>query len=399
MATIALPIQSIERRMRGGTQALLVRDRTGNAYVAKCVSNPQGTRTLINEWIVSRLLKHLRISTPAVEALRIERGIPGENLLEFQVGNQKIPIPPGIHLGSCCPVDPARRAIFDFLPRRLLDKVANLPDLLLSFAFDKWVNQIDSRQAIFIRERSREPGIKFRTYLIDHGLSFGGSRWEMADGALTGLYHDRSIYENPALEDECYAMVDRIQRLPEESVFSIEEEIPPEWLKGGDREDVSRLLDLLCERRTKLHVIVERALRQLHEAGAVIPKTSDGRVLLGALLLLMCLPRSLSETANNNGVEVTGTRNVAMAQAVERGHLHLAANFDFKPDTSLQTVGRTYRLQIWRDGAMPDSALKEEHAPTTNDEGAYFFRIYTREKDPADDHLLGEYAFLLDEQP
>lgn len=398
MATIALPIHRIERRMRGGTQALLVRDRSGNAYIAKCVGNPQGTRTLINEWIVSRLLKHLRVSTPAVEALRIERGVPGDSLLEFQAGNRKIPIASGIHLGSSCPVDPERRAIFDFLPRRLLDKVVNLPDLLLSFTFDKWVNQIDSRQAIFIRERSEKPGVKFRTYLIDHGLSFGGSRWEMSDGALTGLYHDRSIYDHPALEAECYAMVDRIQHLPENSLFSIEEEIPPEWLEAGDREDMSRLLDLLCQRRTKLNTIVERALRQLHEGGAVIPKTSDGRVLLGALLLLVCLPRSLSPTAINTGIEVTATRNVAMAQAVERGHLHLAANFDFMSKADSQGKGRTYGLQIWQDGTMPDCASKEEHATTTRDEGAYFFRIYAREKDPAHDHLLGEYACVLDEQ-
>src|SRR5437016_11286861 len=130
MATVAIPIHSIERRMRGGAQALLVRDDTGNAYVAKCVGNPQGTRTLINEWIVSRLLKYLRVSTPAVHPVRIERGIPGEDLLAFQVGKERIPIPPGVHLGSRCPVDPAHKAIFDSLPTRLLHTVVNLPDFI-----------------------------------------------------------------------------------------------------------------------------------------------------------------------------------------------------------------------------------------------------------------------------
>jgi hypothetical protein len=236
MATGALPIQLIERRMRGGAQSLLVRDSAGNAYIAKCVGNPQGTRTLINEWIVSRLLKYLRVSTPEIHALRIERGIPGDNLLEFDMGNRKVPIEPGVHLGSCCPVDPQQKAIFDFLPARLLHKVVNLPDLLLAFAFDKWVNQTDTRQAIFIRERSSQTTASFRTYLIDHGHSFGGSRWEFCDGALNGLYGTRSIYDSPDANAECHRAVDRINGLPVSSVFSIESEVPGEWLQPGDRE-------------------------------------------------------------------------------------------------------------------------------------------------------------------
>lgn len=395
MATIALPVHSIERRMRGGAQALLVRDRAGNAYIAKCVGNPQGTRTLINEWIVSRLLKHLRISTPDVRALRIERGIPGDNLLEFQVGNRKVPIAPGVHLGSPCPVDPSRKAIFDFLPRRLLHKVVNLPDLLLSFAFDKWVNQVDSRQAIFIRERSSNPAVNFRTYLIDHGLSFGGSRWEMFDGALNGLYHDRSIYDSPTLAAECHAAVDRIRALPETSLFAIEDEIPPEWLEPGDRPDMTRLLELLCERRTKLHVLIDRALLQLHEAGAVVPRGPEGRVLVGTLLLLACLPRSVAPTPASRGIEVTGTQNAGMAQAVEGGHLHLATRFDFTPQSGGEEAGHTYGVQIWQGDPTP---RREAAAPRTDPKkGSYFFRIYTKKEDPAKEHLLGEYAFLADE--
>jgi hypothetical protein len=285
MATLALPIHSIERRMRGGTQALLVRDRTGQAYIAKCAGNPQGTRTLINEWVVSRLLNHLRLSTPGVNALNIERGIPGDHLLEFQMGNRNVPIAPGIHLGSPCPVDPDRKAIFDFLPRRLLHKVVNLPDLLMAFVFDKWVNQVDTRQAVFIRERSKSADVNFRAYLIDHGLSFGGSRWEICDGALNGLYHDRSIYEHPALEDACQDVIERIRRLPDEALFSIEKEIPPEWLEGQDREQLTRLFTILCERRIDLSETVERALRRLHETRSGLPRGTEAFLVLGVVLL------------------------------------------------------------------------------------------------------------------
>jgi hypothetical protein len=293
--------------MRGGSQSLLVRDGAGNAYVAKCVGNPQGTRTLINEWMAGRLLKYLRASTPEVQAIGIERGIPGDNLLEFQMGNRKVPIAPGVHLGSRCPADPEQKAIFDFLPRRLLHKVGNLPDLLLAFVFDRWVGQTDSRQAIFIRERAAEKTAPYRLYLIDHGQSFGGSRWEFCDGGLSGLYRDRSIYAGSKAEFECHSAVDRIKQIPESSLFSIEREIPDDWLEAGDREEMQRLLELLSGRRGKLHERIDRALRQVQQAGLGLPKTADGRLLLGALLLFACLPGPPTESTNS-GIALTYNR-------------------------------------------------------------------------------------------
>ena len=307
MATVALPIQSIERRLRGGTQALLVRDQSGNAYVAKCVGNPQGTRTLINEWIVSRLLQHLRVSTPEVRALRFERGIPGDNLLEFQTGSRKTRVAEGVHFGSLCPVDPERKAIFDFLPRRLLQKVVNLPDLLMAYVFDKWVHQMDSRQAIFIRERSGDSSGLFRAYLIDHGLSFGGSRWELGDTALAGLYQDRSIYGEPEFEAAAHDNVDRIQQLPDTSLFLIENEIPAEWLKGQDRGEMTRLLELLCDRRAGLHDTIDRAIVQLQQAGIALPRTVANRRLLCTLLLMSSLPASLSTIGAHFKLDVSAT--------------------------------------------------------------------------------------------
>lgn len=357
--------------MRGGAQALLVRDATGNAYVAKCVGNPQGTRTLINEWIVSRLLKYLRMSTPAVHPLRIERDLPGGELLEFQVGKEKIPIPPGIHLGSRCPVDPARKAIFDFLPRRLLNSVVNLPDVIAAFAFDKWVNQTDTRQAIFVRERSTGPSAKFRAYLIDHGLSFGGSRWEMWDGALNGLYFDRAVYDNPSTVTECHAAVDRIRELPERDLLSIEKEIPLEWLKAGDTEEMTRLLELLCTRRAKLHDTIDRALRQLDEAGIVIPKASERKQLLGALLLLACIPRSLSPTRMGRGIEFGAARTVEPWRAQRIGDAQLSTSFDFTVHSGIEEENKTYRVQIW----------KRQVTQTNSEDSTYFFRIYPQNKD------------------
>jgi hypothetical protein len=300
MATLAMSIHSVERRLRGGTQAVLVRDCSGAAYVAKFVGNPQGTRTLLNEWVVSRLLRYLQVSTPEVAPLRLTRGIPGDDLLCFQVGNRTVPVEEGIHFGSRCPVDPHNKAIYDFLPRTLLSKVLNLPDLLMAFVFDKWVAQCDSRQAIFIRERLSGQTPRFRAYLIDNGLSFGGSRWEFSDVPIAGLFHDRSIYQHPDFRAISHVNVERIQEVPEEILFSIQQGVPEEWLQPQDRQGMSRLLETLAKRRTTLHDTIERTLLQLEQAGIATPKNANARYMLAILLLASCVPASLAPDAKVN---------------------------------------------------------------------------------------------------
>ncbi len=394
MATSALPIETIERRMRGGAQSLLVRDGSGNAYVAKCVGNPQGTRTLINEWIVSRLLKYLRVSTPEIHAVRIERGIPGDHLLEFEMGNRKVPIAPGVHLASRCPVDPEQKAIFDFLPRRLLQTVVNLPDLLLAFAFDKWVNQTDSRQAIFIRERSSQTTASFRAYLIDHGQSFGGSRWEFCDGVLNGLYHDRAIYDRPEAVSQCHGAVDRIKELPESSFFSIEREIPGEWLQAGDSEEMTRLLELLCGRRTKLHDTIDRALQQVQQAGIAIPRTTDGRRILGALLLFVCVPGT-SSTRARAAVNLEVTAHGMERRASKHGDVEIGSDFHLTAQLEEGGPIQQYEIRIWRGTAMDETRANQEQLPNQEQRARlsdrlFYLHVYAPRQ--AEGEILEEYA-------
>src|SRR5581483_1963867 len=283
MGSAVVTVESIQRRMRGGSQALLVRGADDQVYVAKCAGNPQGTRTLINEWVVTRLLKLLQARTPELHLLRFETGVPGESLLEFRFGNRRIPIARGLHLGSRCPVDPERVAIFDFLPRRLLSRIVNVKDFTLAFVLDKWVSQTDSRQAIFVRERTGgDQSAKFGAYLIDHGMSFGGTRWEFSDAPFHGVYYDRSIYDPDTLTIDCHAAVAQIRALPESAISAASQDVPLEWFEAGDRDKLARLLEALVSRRAKLDEIVDRALEQISRAGKILPRAS----LLLTLLLL-----------------------------------------------------------------------------------------------------------------
>src|SRR6266566_3757200 len=123
----------LTRKMRGGAQAHLLEASDGHSYVVKFHNNPQHRRILVNEWIASTFLH-----SPDIH---------------IQMGKERRAVTPGWHFGSRFPGDPMRTVVYDFLPDTLLEQVENLRDFLGVLAFDKWMGNADSRQAIFFRAR------------------------------------------------------------------------------------------------------------------------------------------------------------------------------------------------------------------------------------------------------
>ena len=64
--------EELIRKMRGGSQAHLIRTDDGSFCVVKFQNNPQHRRILINESISTALLTHLQIETPAAVLVRID---------------------------------------------------------------------------------------------------------------------------------------------------------------------------------------------------------------------------------------------------------------------------------------------------------------------------------------
>lgn len=165
-----IEVESVIRAMRGRSQSYLVRGANSRYFVAKFCGNPQGSRTLVNEWIGSRLFERFSISTPQVRILQLSGRIRDQFQLSFSFGDQKTRIEPGLHFGSECPVDPITKTIFDFVPRPLLPQVVNLDDFAKALVIDKWLGNTDFRQAVFVRQQDGARASRIRTYLLDHGM-------------------------------------------------------------------------------------------------------------------------------------------------------------------------------------------------------------------------------------
>jgi len=254
------------RKMRGGAQAHLMEAGDGRHYVVKFLNNPQHRRVLINEWISYDFLHYLGLATPETATVRITGTFLEHNSeVGMQLGGRHIPVTPGWHFGSRFPGDPLRTVVYDFLPDSLLTKVENLTDFLGMLAFDQWIGNADSRQAIFFRARLKEwlpsgeahpERLGFVAQMVDHGYAFEGPHWKLNDAPLHGLYHRPLVYAGVRGWNDFEPWLGRIVHFPEEIVDRAVRQIPAAWFEE-DETELHALLDRLLRRRKRVPDLLE----------------------------------------------------------------------------------------------------------------------------------------------
>lgn len=258
-----MPVNAVRflRKMRGGAQAHLLEAEDGNFYVVKFLENPQHRRILVNEMIASVFLEYLQIVTPETAIVRLSDEFLGENPeVHIALGTRRIAPAAGWHFGSRFPGNPARLAVYDFLPDAILHRVENLAHFLGVLVFDRWTGNADARQSVFLRARVRQWSPQseahplkqgFVALMIDHGYVFGGPNWEFADSALQGLYFRPEVYKGVRSLDDFQPWLDRVLNFPEEVVDQALKGIPRQWY-AGDEDSLERLLERLLARRKRV---------------------------------------------------------------------------------------------------------------------------------------------------
>jgi hypothetical protein len=254
----------LTRKMRGGAQAHLLEASDGHSYVVKFHNNPQHRRILVNEWIASTFLHYLDIAAPETAIVELTSDfLAATPDVHIQLGRERRAVTPGWHFGSRFPGDPMRTVVYDFLPDTLLDQVENLGDFLGVLAFDKWMGNADSRQAIFFRARVQDPlaanpaRLGFVAQMVDNGYVFEGPHWRWGESPIQGLYFRPLVYRTVRGLAEFEPWLDRIRNFPEEVVDQAVKRIPPAWLEG-DEDELERLLERLMKRRERVPDLIEQ---------------------------------------------------------------------------------------------------------------------------------------------
>jgi HipA-like protein len=252
------------RKMRGGAQSHLIEGDDGHFYVVKFLNNPQHRRILINELVCSVFLRYLQISSPETALIEFTPEFLEENPeVVINLGSQSIRAVAGRHFGSRFPGDPAKLAVYDFLPDVLLAQVNNLSDFRGCLVFDKWVGNADARQSIFYRARLRDWGssspplkLGFVAMMIDHGFAFNGPHWDFPDSPMQGLYMRKVVYETVRSLDDFQPWLEQVVHFPEEVIDEAYRQAPPEWL-AGEEEAFEKLLERLLRRRKRVPDLLE----------------------------------------------------------------------------------------------------------------------------------------------
>ncbi len=238
--------------------------------MVKFLNNPQHRRILVNELIAACLLEYLKVAVPEAAIISISQEFLQDTpALFLEAGTRRIPIEAGWHFGSRFPGDPARTAVYDFLPDVLLRQVTNLNHFCGVLVLDKWLGNADGRQSIYFRARLGEWSSQGHTYprrpgflaqMIDHGFMFNGPHWEFGDAPLQGLALRPAVYENVRSWDDFQPWLDQTIHFPEEVIDKARRQVPPQWLEG-DGAALDALLERLLRRRQKVADLIGEARR------------------------------------------------------------------------------------------------------------------------------------------
>ena len=235
--------------MRGKSQGWLIEANDGRQYVVKFVES--GHRQLVNEVVGHTIYRAMDVTTPNVAYVRLD-----ENFLStHRLMVSQTMVAPGLAFGSEYSGDD--RSIYDFLPDSMLKRVVNRSDFYAATVIDRWLCNVDPRQAIFAR---REIDGQWAASMIDNGGCLGGSAWTFTDSPEIGLYRP-AVYGNCDVVDFA-ASIARLQALPCGIIDDALARVPPAWF-GGEDSATRELVRQLHERRGEVPTMIERAVRWL----------------------------------------------------------------------------------------------------------------------------------------
>ena len=246
-----MPLRAVEHvaRLRGGSQAQIMRADDGECYAVKFQGNPQSTRVLANEFLACRIAQLIGFRVPQAVVIHADETIIREQQIAFTLGGASVAPKPGPQFGSRWV---AAEQSFDFLPRTLLGRVQNLREFAGVLAFDKWTGNADGRQAVFHRSRQQR---KYTATFIDFGYAFNAGEWSFPDSPLRGTYALNEVYEHIRSMDDFSPWLERIEHLRPEQLGRIAAEIPSEWY--GIASEMDELLRKLLDRRRIVRQLID----------------------------------------------------------------------------------------------------------------------------------------------
>ena len=225
----------------------------GHLYVVKFRNNPQHLRVLANELLATRLAERVGLPVPVTDVVEVNDWLIRHSPeLNIQMAGSSIACDAGLQFGSRYVVNPVEGRILDWLPMELFDRVRNIDAFAGMLALDKWTGNANGRQAAFWR-RGRER--RYTATFIDQGYCFNAGEWTFPDYPLRGVFARNEAYAWVKGWESFEPWLSRIENLCEKEIWSVAQEIPPEWY-GSDWNALEKLGCALIERRARVRELI-----------------------------------------------------------------------------------------------------------------------------------------------
>lgn len=181
------------RKMRGGSQPILIDAGDGCQYVVKFPSNPQGPNVLFNEVAGTELYRQFGLPVPEWRLVYVSEGFlraHPDSWRETPKGRQMPE--PGWCFGSRY-LGMKDAGIYEILPRSQFSRIENRQDFWKAWVLDILCEHADNRQAVFLRGNLS----RTHAFFVDHGHVLGGAHGEISPIFWASRYLDPEIYIEP----------------------------------------------------------------------------------------------------------------------------------------------------------------------------------------------------------
>ena len=212
------------RKLRGGSQPILVQASDKCFYVVKLLTNPQGPNLLFNEGAGSELFRACQLPVPFWKPILLTKSFLERNPgcwphLHTGAG----PPPGGICFASSF-FGTGDQRILDILPQSRHGRITDRSNFWIAWILDVCADHADNRQALF----SEADNGGLTTTFIDFGYMFGGP--EGGDEPLppASRYLDWRIYPEMDI-DHLHALASTLSNFNSDRLWQRVTRLPDEW--------------------------------------------------------------------------------------------------------------------------------------------------------------------------
>ena len=258
----ALAAVAVLRKMRGGSQSVLLRATDGALYVVKMMGNPQGPNVLANEVLGNELANYLGLPVPVWRPIYLSDEFLDRNwLCWFESVSGLVRPSAGLHFASLALGEDSSARAYEVLSGACLSRIGNRTDFVAMLVLDLWASNTDNRQAIFVRGADTQ---LITAVFVDNGHMFGGPHGQQQLRRGGALFLDRRVYAGLGLRKMFSQWLRRVRSINEGVLLGLARSIPDEWMS---KDYLTQVISQLRVRQIALSELLENEMSLVGRMG------------------------------------------------------------------------------------------------------------------------------------